>query len=198
MGERGLLALYNRDGEFQFWIHQIFGLAYVPQQHIIPLYEKVILTYLDKHSPEWEDQAEKIESFRLYLESTYIGREARSAEGQGGNVRKPPLFAHEFWSKYEETMNSVASTNNYSEGLNNAWTLSMEKSASVWAVIKGLTREEDLATTKMRELARGVDQNDRPSKKSKKIARREELISLCKSFTSIPNEDYLKQAAQFF
>jgi hypothetical protein len=62
-------------------------------------------------------------------------------------------------------MNSVASTNNYSEELNNAWTLSMEKNASVWAVIKGLTREEDLATTKMRELARGVDQNDRPSKK---------------------------------
>jgi hypothetical protein len=36
----------------------------VPQQHIIPVYEKVILTYLDQHSPEWEDQAEKIESFR--------------------------------------------------------------------------------------------------------------------------------------
>jgi hypothetical protein len=59
-----LLALYNRDGEFQFLVHQIFGLSYVPQQYIISVYEKVILTYLDQHSPEWEDQAEKIESFR--------------------------------------------------------------------------------------------------------------------------------------
>jgi hypothetical protein len=72
-------------------------------------------------------------------------------------VRKPPLFDHEFWSKYKEAVNSVASTNNFSEGLSNAWTLSMDKNASVWAVIKGLTREEDLAAKKMRELARGVD-----------------------------------------
>jgi hypothetical protein len=73
----------------------------------------------------------------------------------------------------------------------------MGKNTSVWAVIKGLTRE-DLASTKMRELARGVDQNARPSKKSIKPVRRKELISLCKSFTNIANEDYLKQAAQFF
>jgi hypothetical protein len=64
MGERGLLAFYNRDGEVQFLVHQLFVLSYVPQQNIIPVYEKMILTYLDQHSPEWEDQAEKIESFR--------------------------------------------------------------------------------------------------------------------------------------
>jgi hypothetical protein len=172
-------------------------LAYVPQQHIIPVYEKVILSHLDLHSPEWKDQAEKIESFRLYLESTYIGRDFRSTEGQGGNVRQPPLFAYEFWSKYEKTVNSLPSPNNHSEELNNVWTQSMGKNTSVWAVIKGLTKE-DLATTKMIELARGVDQNARPSKKSIKPVRRKELISLCKSFTNIANEDYLKQAAQFF
>jgi hypothetical protein len=66
-----------------------FWLTNVPQKHIISVYEKVILSYLDLHSPEWEDQAEKIESFRLYLESTYIGRETRSTEGQETSPTTP-------------------------------------------------------------------------------------------------------------
>jgi hypothetical protein len=196
LGEKRLLAFYNNDGNFQLWIHLILALAFVPIRSIINIYEEVVLDYLDLHSEEWEEQMPLVEDFRLYIESTYVGKEARSTAGRQRS-RRPPLISHDLWNKYDQAIQGQALTNNNSEAFNSAWSRSLEKQASVWAVIKAFEREESLAGNKMRESARGVNMNARPEKVARKELREQELSSLCANFENVPNKEYLKQVAQF-
>jgi hypothetical protein len=113
LGEKRLLAFYNNDGNFQLWIHLILALAFVPIRSIINIYEEVVLDYLDLHSEEWEEQMPLVEDFRLYIESTYVGKEARSTAGRQRS-RRPPLISHDLWNKYDQAIQGQALTNNNS------------------------------------------------------------------------------------
>jgi hypothetical protein len=197
LGSRGLLSYFNKDGEFQLWINMMLSLAFVPVAEVSKVYEDVILEYLDQHIQEWESAAERIGKFKQYFEDTYIGK-AVSKEAGKVKERGPPLFSLDCWNKYEDVIKGNALTNNFSEGFNSSWNRSLEKNASIWAVISGFKREESLATNKMCEAGRGLAANDRPAKKARKCFREAELLALCVNYNSLPKGHYLRQVAKFF
>jgi hypothetical protein len=175
----------------------ILGLAFVPIPNIVTVYEEAVISYLNQHLHEWKGAADRVINFRQYVETTYVGKEAEASAGEA-RTRKPPLFSHSCWNKFEDVQQGRALTNNHSEGFNSAWNKSLEKNPSLWAVIAAFKREESLASTKMRETARGVDANARPEKVSRKVMRESELAALCRNYGTIPNKDYLRQVSQFF
>jgi hypothetical protein len=197
LGFKGLLSYFNQDAEFQLWINMILSLAFVPVAEVATVYDKVIIEYLDQHIQEWERAAERIDKFRKYVEETYIGKAVKTEAGQAVE-RSSPLFSHECWNKYEDVIHGRALTNNISEGFNSSWNRSLEKNASIWAVISAFKREESLAANKMCEAGRGLDPNARPAKKSRKCFRETELLTLCMNYNSLPRGHYLRQVSRFF
>jgi hypothetical protein len=117
----GLLVHYNSDIKLQQLVRFIWALAYVPKHEIVSAWETVILDRL-KHVLDnmVEHYSEELKTFIKYVDATWIGeRNPRTS------LRKKPAYQHNMWNKFSELINGQARTNNFSEGFNNGFSISL-------------------------------------------------------------------------
>ena len=91
------------------------------------------------------DLTPEIEDYVDYFTRTYIGKIGRNG------LSAAPRIATKFWVQYDSVLNQVPSTNNAAEAWNHAWNLSCPPTSSLWRVIDGFKREDQLAFNKWRQ-----------------------------------------------
>ena len=132
----------SRSEKFQDLLSLLTSLAFVPTEEVHHLWDTVIESALDSMS---SDLTPEIEDYVDYFTRTYIGK-----IGLNG-LRAAPRIATKFWVQYDSVLNQVPSTNNAAEAWNHAWNLSCPPTSSLWRVIDGFKRKDQLAFNKWRQ-----------------------------------------------
>jgi len=198
LGQRGLLALFNKNAEFQQLIQMILSLAFVPEQSVAAVFESVVKDYLRENMEDWSSKEESIVSFMAYVEATYIGKTiTRVGAGEDSSFRRAPLFPFSTWVKHNDVLEGLCITNNHAEGFNSSWNKSLEKNPNIFQVIEGFKREESLSLKKLSEFAKGVDGSGRAGQKDKKMQRHKQLCTLLRNFGMLSNKSFLLQVSRF-
>ena len=148
---------------------------------------------------EWDVSEEKVDKLLSYLESTWIGKLIVTARTRTNPVRKPPMFSHKLWNKFDTVKEDLPLTNNSSEGFNSAQKLSMGKNPNLWYVCQTFRDEDSLVQLKLRDAAVGnspVGANNGRATKFREQKRK--LRNLVQNYENLSIEDYMNYALKFY
>jgi len=183
LGKKGCLTLYDEDEDFQRIADQLMCLAYVPPTSIVTCFEAAIEPNIEKIE---SDLPEAAIDFFDYFVKTYIGRRA----GRAG-ARRQPMFAHKWWSAYDQILNDQAKTNNAQEASNGVWNDNADSNKSLWSVINGFQREDALAKERFYRGVFGSEKSPTNSRALDQAYRVEALKKAAKMFGKVPAAEYL-------
>jgi len=104
----GKAVLYSTDEDYSMKVKQMMALAFVPENDVIDVYEKLT------NSDPFKDDPDNMDFLMDYFEDNYIGRTRRGRRSQ-------PRFPISLWNQHERVVNDLPRTNNATEGWHNAF-----------------------------------------------------------------------------
>jgi hypothetical protein len=77
LSQKGLITLYNSCHKFQYLVHMLYSLVFVPVPRVVDIYDTVIRGFLDENTNEEGivDNLDAVEDFLTYFENTWLGRQ---------------------------------------------------------------------------------------------------------------------------
>ncbi len=187
IGKKGCKTFYNTSIDFQDLVGKCVAMALVPVDKIETYFQLVETLF-----SELEDglQEGAVDWFN-YFARTFVGRKLNHL-----GARKPPLFSHELWNKYQEFINDLPTTTNQAEAFKGAWKLRNDSSPSFWSILDGFKREEALAAQKWRESIVNVRiQPENPTEGTSRMLlqreRKGKIRNVLLKEGSIPGKHYL-------
>jgi hypothetical protein len=164
------------------------ALAYVRSDKVCAYFNEVIEPLIEKLP---EDIPVEAMDYISYFERMYVGRRA----GRNAN-RRPPVYATELWSVFEEVLADHPTTNNAMEAFNSQWNAAKLPSDTFWSVVEGFKREDALAKERyLQEIISVQNPELCPDEgRKRKIfqrAKMQRLINVCQKFNMISPVEYL-------
>ena len=90
------MELYNTDTEFHRLVRYIWALAYVPPEHVVPIWESFIQEKVAAGVSLWKkSHGAEIKSFLKYVDSNWIGELNLKTK-----ARKSPAYSRSVWNKH--------------------------------------------------------------------------------------------------
>jgi hypothetical protein len=101
------MELFNHDVSFQKIIRNIWALAYVPLDQVIPIWETIIQDQVRMGCLQWEeDFGPQLASFFKYVDTTWIGELNLRTK-----IRKKLAYSHDLWNKFKAVLDGDHRTN---------------------------------------------------------------------------------------
>jgi hypothetical protein len=114
LGTEGLLTLSDEDEKFHNLIKYIWALAYLPKEHVIPIWQTFIREKISEGLKDWgEDWSTEVKAYLKYIDSNWLGELNTRTK-----ARKKPAYPMEMWNKFQATIEGQPRTNNMVEGYN--------------------------------------------------------------------------------
>ena len=178
--ELGLQQRYRDDDEFALIIKKFQGLAFVPADDVIAVYDELVNS-LD------EDLAnEVLERFLIYFETTWIGPEHRGR-------RRRPLFDIKLWNVRGRVEDDLPRTNNSVEGWHRAFDQRINVThPSKSKLVKKLVLEQSGHEVTLEQF-RATATLPRQKVKYRQVTAR--LNTIMDTYFDVPNDDYLRGIA---
>ena len=164
----GLVDTYKNDPAFSLFCCMLDGIAFLPVADIVPG-----MAYLRTIMPP------AAQPLVDYFDETYVN-------GRIVNQRRlPPQFPPELWSVHDETLNNYPRTNNYAEGWNLKYKLTVgQANPTFWKSVGTIQLHNEEVATKIVQTGIGAPPK---KKKQRKYARQQvRLRTLCVNYNNQP------------
>jgi hypothetical protein len=188
--------LYNTNTEFQTLIRYIWALSFVPEDHVVAVWEGFIGERFFKLKDKFLEQEEQVENYLNYVEKTWIG-ETNARTG----VRKPPTFPHKLWNKHEAVMKRAFMTTNCAEGYNGSLTGSVPINCKIWTVVAQLATKESHAARRVRDSLLGPQACEATRNTARNLTRdrrHEELYNIVSTYGRVDIPTFMNTLIAYY
>lgn len=187
--EHGLQPLFHQNSNFQEFVYSLYALAYVPVDHVVRVYEAVILVQWAetlKVDEEWRDCAEDIEEFMHYFATTWVER-------RGGRAGR---FHINSWNMVEVvTSGNGVTTNNMLESFNRTLNSMAGQKPNVWKIHQLFIEQESSTRRTFLLNSTGQDLCENSSRKQQALNHIQRMNFIISNFHGTPSNLYLTAVA---
>ncbi len=171
----GQATKYRDDKNFNQAVRMLAALAFVPPEHTVSWYEKLV----DSHDDLPQDLRQD------YFEDNFIGRINRNG------TRRRPRFSIDMWNVYARTVDDLPRTNNSVEGFHRGFESMLQTSKpNVWKFLEAIQRQQTLQEFSYCQMRAGCKIGE--SRSEDHFTRIKRIVCSAASYTEF---NYLKSIA---